>query len=116
MKLSHLSQIRIINISKLIFYHPPLALVAFFEFSSIFNIFGDLQNMIPADPPPQQPQPSNNNNSFWEEIDKIVISPDDKIRTRKAMQLISKVRHISLKSVKFTDSGVKLLQIKQNMN
>eukprot|EP01083_Nonionella_stella_P262928 893644_1 len=44
MKLSHLAQIRIplyiINVSKLIFYHPPLASVEFFEFS---NIFSDLQ-------------------------------------------------------------------------
>ena len=52
---------------------------------------------------------------FWEEfrmrseIDKIIISSDDKIRTRQAMQLISKLRNISLKSVKFTDEGVKLI-------
>ena len=52
---------------------------------------------------------------FWEEfrirseIDKIIISSDDKIRTRQAMQLIAKLRNISLKSVKFTDEGVKLI-------
>ena len=52
---------------------------------------------------------------FWEEfrmrseIDKIIMSSDDKIRTRQAMQLISKLRNISLKSVKFTDEGVKLI-------
>ncbi len=52
-KLSHLSQIRIplyiINISKLIFYHPPLASVEFFEFSSIFSDLQKqqvLQNMV----------------------------------------------------------------------
>jgi len=52
---------------------------------------------------------------FWEEfrmrseIDKIVISSDEKIRTRQAMTLVSKLRGIGLKSVKFTDEGVKLL-------
>lgn len=44
MKLSHLAQSRIplyiVNVSKLIFYHPPLASTEFFEFSSIFS---DLQ-------------------------------------------------------------------------
>lgn len=52
---------------------------------------------------------------FWEEfrvrseIDKIIISSDEKIRTRQAMTLISKLRNISLKTVKFTDEGVKLI-------
>merc|ERR1712157_136965 len=52
---------------------------------------------------------------FWEqfrvrsEIDKIIISSDEKIRTRQAMTLISKLRGIGLKSVKFTDEGVKLI-------
>eukprot|EP01084_Bolivina_argentea_P103069 184636_1 len=52
---------------------------------------------------------------FWEQfrvrsdIDKIIVSSEDKIRTRQAMQLISKLRDISLKSVKFTDEGVKLI-------
>ena len=53
MKLSHLAQTRIplyiINVSKLIFYHPPLASTEFFEFSSIFSDLQKqqvLQNMV----------------------------------------------------------------------
>eukprot|EP01084_Bolivina_argentea_P103070 184637_1 len=53
MKLSHLSQSRIplyiINVPKLIFYHPPLASTEFFEFSSIFSDLQKqqvLQNMV----------------------------------------------------------------------
>lgn len=53
--------------------------------------------------------------NFWEQfrarsdLDKVVVSVDDKIRTRQAMQLISKLRGVSLKAVKFTDEGVKAI-------
>lgn len=52
---------------------------------------------------------------FWDEfrsrseMDKVVLSSDEKIRTRQAMQMVSKLRNVSLKAVKFTDDGVKVM-------
>merc|ERR1719150_624022 len=52
---------------------------------------------------------------FWDEfrsrseMDKVVLSSDDKIRTRQAMQMLSKLRNVSPKAVKFTDDGVKVM-------
>eukprot|EP00484_Ammonia_sp_Unknown_P030225 CAMPEP_0197030160 /NCGR_PEP_ID=MMETSP1384-20130603/9449_1 /TAXON_ID=29189 /ORGANISM="Ammonia sp." /LENGTH=738 /DNA_ID=CAMNT_0042459451 /DNA_START=191 /DNA_END=2407 /DNA_ORIENTATION=+ len=52
---------------------------------------------------------------FWEEfrvrseIDKLILSSDEKIRTRQAMQMVAKLRNVALKAVKFTDEGVKII-------
>jgi len=54
-----------------------------------------------------------NGNQFWDEfrartdVDKIVASNEEKIRTRQAMSMVAKLRGVSLKHVKFTDEGVK---------
>lgn len=56
--------------------------------------------------------------NFWKEfqhrsqIDKIIADDSSPIRTRQAMQMIAKLRGIPIKSVRFTDKGVKSISNK----